>query len=70
MHTNEVNVAVCECTNPFCDLAHADLAVTLAEIEAMTPPDDDWEGPALPEYSEVDEEAYYEMVREELRWAR
>lgn len=39
---------------------------TLEEIEAwLAGPDDDWEGPPQPEYSEYDPEAYDEMVRED-----
>jgi hypothetical protein len=63
-------LTICDCTNPFCDNRHAslDFSVALDDLETIVAPDDldDWEGPALPEYSERDEEAYLEMLRDDL----
>jgi hypothetical protein len=63
-------IELCTCTNPFCDEQHASLVFApWDQIEYVDVPDDydDWEGPAVPEYTEHDEEAYLEMVRDDLR---
>ena len=59
------------CANEFVGDAADGIVLKSCTFPCLHAPDDvdDWEGPPAPEYSEVDLEAYDEMVRDDLRGA-